>query len=491
MKFPPLLSDRSGPARSHGAPDRRTGVTWHIRELPGTPDLLRLHALSPQRYPCLLESAGSAGESARFDILLAFPGESLVLDADWRLQGPGSRHGQHDFLDGLDRWWDEHRQPWQSDPCLPFRGGWFVFMAYELARQIEPRLTLRADPGCPVAIATRTPAAIICDRHTGSHFALAEEEQPELLQAMLADLRALRSDQSPETLVAQEPARISRLDEDDPRAFLAAIARAKAYIAAGDIYQANISRSWHAEFATAVAPWRLYQSLRLTNPSPFAGIATLGGMTVISSSPERLLKVSNGRVQTRPIAGTRPRLANGQDDLARRCELIASPKERAEHVMLIDLERNDLGRICRAGSVRVDELMTIESYAHVHHIVSNVSGELRPASSPGKVLRAVFPGGTITGCPKVRCMSIIHELETRPRGAYCGTFGYLNRDGSCDFNILIRTMTLSGRILRIDAGSGIVADSDPQRELEETRAKARGVLLSLENLAGRGADLAG
>jgi anthranilate synthase component 1 len=135
--------------------------------------------------------------------------------------------------------------------------------------------------------------------------------------------------------------------------------------------------------------------------------------------------------------------------------------------------------------------MTIESYAHVHHIVSNVSGELRPDSSPGKVLRAVFPGGTITGCPKVRCMSIIHELETRPRGAYCGTMGYLNRDGSCDFNILIRTMTLAGRILRIDAGSGIVADSDPQRELEETRAKARGVLLSLEGLAGRGADLAG
>lgn len=491
MKSSRLLSDHSGPARSDAAPDPPTEATRQVRELPGTPDLLRLHALFPLRYPCLLESAGSAGESARFDILLAFPGESLVLDADWRLQGPGSRPGQHDFLDGLDRWWAEHREPWQSGPCLPFRGGWFVFMAYELARQIEPRLPLRATPGYPVAVATRIPAAIICDRHAGSHFVLAEEGQSELLQAMLADLRDLRSGQSPEAFVAQTPARIAHLAEDDPEAFLAAIARAKAYIAAGDIYQANISRSWRAEFAAAVAPWALYQSLRRTNPSPFAGIAALDGMTVISSSPERLLKVSNGRVETRPIAGTRPRQANGQEDLARRSELIASPKERAEHVMLIDLERNDLGRICTAGSVRVDELMTVESYAHVHHIVSNVSGELRPDSSPGKVLRAVFPGGTITGCPKVRCMSIIHELETRPRGAYCGTMGYLNRDGSCDFNILIRTMTLAGRTLRIDAGSGIVADSDPQRELEETRAKARGVLLSLDNLVGRGADLAG
>ena len=149
--------------------------------------------------------------------------------------------------------------------------------------------------------------------------------------------------------------------------------------------------------------------------------------------------------------------------------------------MLIDLERNDLGRVCRAGSIRVDEFMGVESYAHVHHIVSNVSGELRPGTRPGDVLRAVFPGGTITGCPKVRCMSIIRELEGRPRGAYTGAMGYLNHDGSCDFNILIRTIMLHGREFSFNAGSGIVADSDPERELEETRAKAKGMLLSLRD----------
>jgi anthranilate synthase component 1 len=235
----------------------------------------------------------------------------------------------------------------------------------------------------------------------------------------------------------------------------------------------------------------LYERLRRTNPGPFSGLALVGGAAILSSSPERLLRVSDGRVETRPIAGTRPRAQTQDPDLARRFELIASAKERAEHVMLIDLERNDLGRICQPGTVRVDELMTVESYAHVHHIVSNVSGELRPGARPGEVLRAVFPGGTITGCPKVRCMSIIRELECRPRGPYCGAMGYLNRDGSSDFNILIRTMTLAGDSLRLDAGAGIVADSVPESELEETRAKAKGMLLSLHDQAAPGVDLAG
>jgi anthranilate synthase component 1 len=159
--------------------------------------------------------------------------------------------------------------------------------------------------------------------------------------------------------------------------------------------------------------------------------------------------------------------------------LHAHPKERAEHVMLIDLERNDLGRVCEAGSVQVDEFMTIESYSHVHHIVSNVRGRLRADVTPGNVLAAVFPGGTITGCPKVRCMEIIAQLECAPRGAYTGSLGYLNRDGSMDMNILIRSLQLHGRALTLRAGAGIVADSIPERELEETRAKARGVLRAL------------
>jgi anthranilate synthase component 1 len=182
---------------------------------------------------------------------------------------------------------------------------------------------------------------------------------------------------------------------------------------------------------------------------------------------------------TRPIAGTRPRSDNQQLDEKLLQELINDPKERAEHVMLIDLERNDLGRICEAGSVEVDEMMIVESYAHVHHIVSNIRGRLRADTTPGEGIAAVFPGGTITGCPKVRCMEIISELETGPRGAYTGSFGYLNRDGSMDLNILIRTMVISDNTITFRAGSGIVADSQPDAELQETRAKAKGLIRAL------------
>jgi anthranilate synthase component I len=189
--------------------------------------------------------------------------------------------------------------------------------------------------------------------------------------------------------------------------------------------------------------------------------------------------VRGDMVETRPIAGTRPRFA-GDDDSARIRDLVGNPKERAEHVMLIDLERNDLGRVCAPGSVEVDELMTVESYAHVHHIVSNVRGRLRADATPGAVIRAVFPGGTITGCPKVRCMQIIAELERAGRGAYTGAFGWLNRDGDLDLNILIRSAEIDGGgTLRFRTGAGIVIDSDPQRELDETRAKARGMLRAL------------
>ena len=193
----------------------------------------------------------------------------------------------------------------------------------------------------------------------------------------------------------------------------------------------------------------------------------------------RLLSVRGGVASTRPIAGTRPRSENDARDNSLSAELFSHPKELAEHVMLIDLERNDLGRVCDAGTVEVDEMMVLESYAHVHHIVSNVKGRLRDDVMPGQAIAAVFPGGSITGCPKIRCMEIIAELEQEPRGAYTGSFGYLNRDGSLDLNILIRTMVKQGNKLTFRAGAGIVADSDPCAELEETRAKAKGLLKAL------------
>ena len=250
--------------------------------------------------------------------------------------------------------------------------------------------------------------------------------------------------------------------------------------APGDIYQANLSRHWRARVDEDFPAASLYQRLRETNPAPFAAFAQCGDFSILSSSPERLLRIRGRRVDTRPIAGTHPRGGNASEDKALKEALVAHPKERAEHVMLIDLARNDLGRVCEGGSVRVDEYMAVETYAHVHHIVSNVTGELRADVSPVEALRAVFPGGTITGVPKVRCMQIIAELEGEPRGPYTGSLGYLNHDGSGDFNILIRTMSLMGRDLEFRAGAGIVADSNPERELAESRAKARGMLLALK-----------
>jgi len=220
--------------------------------------------------------------------------------------------------------------------------------------------------------------------------------------------------------------------------------------------------------------------LRAANPGPFSALAHLNDFEIVSTSPERLFAIRGDRIDTRPIAGTRPRLGNDQRMLD---ELRHNPKEHAEHVMLIDLERNDLGRLCQAGTVVVDEWMAIESYAHVHHLVSNVSGQLNPEVTPAKAIRALFPGGTITGVPKVRCMQIIAELEGKAREAYTGSLGYLSRDGQMDLNILIRTAWIhaagQGRTVSLRAGAGIVADSDPQAELLETKAKARGLLRGL------------
>jgi anthranilate synthase component I len=277
------------------------------------------------------------------------------------------------------------------------------------------------------------------------------------LDALLQDIA--RIEILPEPVLPGLPA--VTLTEDDPERYLAMVRRTLAYIRDGDVFQANLARTWHARFAAPVAPAALYRHLRLRNPGPFNGLATWPGHAVISSSPERLVRVRTGSIDTRPIAGTRPRGQGADADSALSRELLAHPKERAEHIMLIDLERNDLGRVCLPGTVRVDELMVLESYAHVHHIVSNVRGELRPGTTPGEVIRALFPGGTITGCPKVRCMEIIAELEGTARGAYTGAMGYLNRDGDMDLNILIRTLEQQGDALVLRAGAGIVADSDP------------------------------
>ena len=451
-----------------------------INLLQGQHDLLALHQDNPERYPFLLESVASSFEhtstdkacSSRFDILFAFPQETLTLSNNEKLSGYSDIKG-HDFLENLSRWWQNQCDDKIECKALPFTGGWFIYLGYELAKQIEPHLKLKK-PKSPIAYATRVPAAIIYDHQGKCAYSICEDkfDYIELLNSDYGQASSIQPNSSLE---------FSDINEEDETLYLNSIKKVKQYIVDGDIFQANLSRLWKVEnIKDKDTVVNLYQKLRETNPAPFSGIAVHNGFSIISSSPERLIRTLNGVAETRPIAGTRRREKDKIKDEVLKSELIAHPKERAEHIMLIDLERNDLGRICVPGSIKVDEFMVLESYAHVHHIVSNIRGQLKEGILPGEVIKAVFPGGTITGCPKVRCMEIISELEYEARGAYTGSMGYLNHNGDMDINILIRTITLENNTLYFRAGAGLVADSVAQAELEETRHKARGLLLALQ-----------
>ncbi len=255
--------------------------------------------------------------------------------------------------------------------------------------------------------------------------------------------------------------------------FLAAVRRAKEYIAAGDIYQVNLSQRFQCE-VTADAP-EIYLALRETNPAPYAAYLDIGDAQILSSSPECFLKMTDRHVVTRPIKGTRPRSADPT-------ELLRSPKDNAELLMITDLERNDLGKVCEFGSVRVTELQRVETYATVHHLVSTVTGTLRADVSHVDCVAACFPGGSITGAPKIRAMEIIDELEPHARGVYCGAIGYFGPGGQSEFNIAIRTVVLQDGRATFHAGAGIVADSVPETEYEETLAKAQGIFHALDPL---------
>lgn len=432
-----------------------------IREWPQRPDLAGLQASNPQRYPGLFLSSDDHG----WDVLFAFPGDSMRLVAADGLQRLQSHPAMQCQL---------QRSGCAADG-LPFTGGWLCAFAYELGALFEPRAGPAEDAEFPLAWLTRIPAAILYERGRGRCILMAEAGQAALVDAMADDLAR----QWPPVQCFSKPLAVH---ESDPAAFLSGVARIQDYIRAGDVFQVNLSRGWRAEFAAEVAPASLFAQLMRRNPAPFSALLQMDEWSIVSSSPERLVRLGrDGVLETRPIAGTHPRSDDPVEDAALRARLRAHPKEQAEHVMLVDLERNDLGRVCEPGSVKVAALMEIASYRHVHHIESTVCGQLRQGMRVFDALRAVFPGGTITGCPKVRTMQIIHQLEQAPRRSYTGSVGYVNRDGSFDFNILIRSFLLRGRELSFRAGAGIVADSLARRELEETRAKARGLLRALDS----------
>jgi len=300
------------------------------------------------------------------------------------------------FLGALDAWQADTRGTTGDGGPAPFAGGWFVYLGYELAGEFEPRLRLRRSQ-LPQAIAWRMRGALLRDRETGEVEFRAEDGVPERAGVQVTADLADAADAADAVPPAAPPLALA-LEEEDPQRFRRGVEAVLEAIARGDVYQANLSRGWRARMPAGHRPGRPVPPAAHCESRPVRSSARLPGFDVLSSSPERLLRVEGRTASTRPIAGTRPRGATREDDASLRTELYLNEKERAEHVMLVDLERNDLGRICRGGTVRVDEFMTIESYATVHHIVSNVSGELRPGVTPGQAIAAVFPGGTITGC---------------------------------------------------------------------------------------------
>jgi anthranilate synthase component I len=445
------------------------------------PDFLALARQFPARYPALFESAAPQLDGkaiGRYDVLAISNGEQLIGDLNSNIN----------FFDALAIWLKELSQPESVQISLPFRGGWVVFLSYESARWIEPKLAsapASAAPVLPVALALRAPAALVLDRKHNQVFLVCEPGFEALARQCEQDCAQISLSLN-QRHMAELPCDIKVTVHADPGApFLESVQRIHAYLRAGDVFQVNLSRDWRADSTAPIVPTDLYKRLRKANPAPFAALLQYGNAALLSSSPERLVQVQNGLAQTRPIAGTRARAQTKHEDDQLKANLVGDPKERAEHIMLIDLERNDLGRVCQPGSVEVDELLGVESYTHVHHIVSNVRGKLRAGVGPVEVLKALFPGGTITGCPKVRCMEIIAELEATPRGAYTGAIGFINRNGDMDFNILIRSIEMQnyggGAHLSFRAGAGIVADSIAEKELAETEAKAKGLLRALES----------
>lgn len=449
-----------------------------------------LRSAGPLPHTFLLESVEGGEHIARFSFLGGQP--RAVLEARGTqveittVEGRREVH-RGDPLQILKSWLAQYHPV--PDRELPrFFGGAVGYLAYDLVSQFEPRVPAARGEGLgwPDMLFGITDTIIVFDRvrHTlkvvanaviEADPARAYDDAVERIEALCAQLAT----PVPHRLMdaREEPPErpwTSNMSRED---FVAAVERAKQYIRAGDIIQVVLSQRFEAP--EAGDPLEVYRALRSINPSPYMFCLEFGERSLVGSSPEVHVRCEEGVVEVRPIAGTRPRSSDPEEDERLARELLADPKERAEHIMLVDLARNDLGRVCAYGSVHVPELMVIERYSHVMHIVSDVVGRLAPGRDVYDVMRATFPAGTVSGAPKIRAMEIIAELETAPRGPYAGAVGYFSFTGNLDSCITIRTVLMDGPRSYVQAGAGIVADSDPQREYEETCNKARGMMRAL------------
>jgi anthranilate synthase component 1 len=451
-----------------------------------TPVSAFLKLSAGRRYAFLLESVEGGERSARFSFLGAGPRSVLR----WKLGDRG------DPVEAVRAALATHRAV--RIPGTPrFSGGLVGHVSYDAVRLFEPRVPIsgRDELGFPDVLLMDFDEVVAFDNLRHSLHVICEVrcekgDDPRVLYARaVARLRArLRALARP--LVDRRPRRAARAAALVPRVakrdYLAAVERAKEYIRAGDCQQIVLSQRFDAE--VSVPPFEIYRALRRVNPSPYLFFVQDGDRALVGSSPETLVKLEDGEVTLRPIAGTRRRGADAAADAALEAELRADPKENAEHVMLVDLGRNDVGRVAAVGTVRLTALKVVERYSHVMHLVSEVKGRLAPGLGAVDVLRAGFPAGTVSGSPKVRAMEIIDELEPARRGPYAGAVGYFDRGGDMEMCIAIRTLMARGRRVSVQAGGGLVYDSVPEAEYQETLNKARAVFTAVAQAQARGLD---
>jgi anthranilate synthase component 1 len=435
---------------------------------------MKLAAFNPR---FLLESVEGGERLARYSFIGFGDGLEVRLDRDGLTLGSQRRPvpaTSAELLAALREGLRQAPQPRPDIAGVPLAGGLVGYASYDIVRFFE-RLPARTESGVP-ALHYVAPRSLLVFDHLTRGIALvhagSDEERRSLRKEVIRALRgALPNGVRPGRYAAPTPA-YGRSE------YMAGVKRIQEYIAAGDVYQLVLS----ARFAGRheLDPFQAYRALRLINPSPYMYYCALGDVTVVGSSPEALVKLKGRRAQLRPIAGTRPRSDDAVVDIEREAELRADPKENAEHVMLVDLARNDLGRVARAGSVHVDPYRAIERYSHVMHIVSGVQGELAADRDAFDLFAAAFPAGTLVGAPKVRAMQIIDELEPVNRGLYGGTVGYFGARGDMDHAITIRTLVFRGDEYSYQSGAGIVADSVPETEHEEVLAKSAAMARALE-----------
>lgn len=367
----------------------------------------------------------------------------------------------------------------ERDPAGPdFQGGVIALLGYDLARRFE-NLPARAtdDLATPLAVFAPVSEALVYDHAAATISAVIAPGVPEATRRATALLDRWFSHRAERAVRAESPVVATPRRTFDEPGYCEAVHRIREYIRAGDTYQVNLST--RQTFPLHASPESVYETIRALNPSPYMGLFRFPEFTLVCGSPELLVRVRDGQIESRPIAGTRPRGDTPESDAALRAELSDNRKENAEHLMLVDLLRNDLGRVSVPGSVSVSEFMTIEPYSHVMHLVSHVVGRPLPAATATDILRSVFPGGTITGAPKVRTMEIIEELEPVRRGFYTGSAGWIAGAEAMELNIVIRSLYAKDGLAHIQAGAGVVADSVPEREYHESLSKARAMMLAL------------